>query len=288
MNKTLKQLVDQTTTNQFWVADDFKQAFDALGMTSVENVFSFKKGQELVKPNIANFRSRTAIDTQHPESTFFLKRYNHAPVMVQLKNWLSGKKRRSNSMIELEPIVRLTTQGIGVPRPIAHGQTWHGLFETRSFLATEKIPNAQSLEKQLPPCFESQNPTCVKERKAFIQTLAQFVKRFHDLGYRHRDLYLAHIFRNTQGDLFLIDLARAFQPAVLKKRFLIKDLAQLNFSLPGFAFSKTDRLRLYLAYVQQDRLNTCDKAFVNKILIKVSRMTSHDLKRGKTIPYLTR
>jgi len=138
MNRTLKQLVDQTTTNQFWVADDFEQAFDALGMTSVETVFSFKQGQELVKSNIASFRSRTAVDTQNPESTFFLKRYNHAPVMVQLKNWLSGKKRRSNSMIELEPIVRLATQGIGVPRPIAHGQTWHGLFETQSFLATEK------------------------------------------------------------------------------------------------------------------------------------------------------
>ncbi len=288
MNKTLKQLVDQSKTNQFWIADDFKQAFDALGMTSVENVFSFEQGHELVKPNIASFRSRTAVDTQHPQSTFFLKRYNRAPVSVQLKNWISGKKRRSNSMIELEPIVRLATQGIGVPRPIAHGQTWHGLFEVRSFLATEKIPDAESLEKKLPPCFESQNTIGLKERRAFLQTLAHFVRRFHDLGYRHRDLYLAHIFRNTQGDLFLIDLARAFQPVLLKKRFQIKDLAQLNFSLPGYAFSNSDRLRLYLAYVQQDRLTAYDKTFIRKILIKVTRMTSHDLKRKKSIPYLTR
>jgi hypothetical protein len=286
MNNALEQLIRQATANQFWVADDFKQAFSDLGMTSMDGVFAFDQGQELVKKNIAGFRSRTAIDIAEPRSTLFMKRYDHAPWTVQLKNWLNGRKRRSNSMIELEPIVRLAALGIGVPHPVAHGQTWHGLFEQRSFLVTEKIPNAQSLEKQLPDCFESLSPIHIKQRRIFIRELAQFVRHFHDLGYRHRDLYLSHIFRNTQGELFLIDLARAFQPVLRKERFQIKDLAQLYFSLPRHAFSRTDRLRLYLAYVNRERLWARDKAFIKKILIKVARMTQHDLKRGKAVPYL--
>ena len=113
MNHTLTQLIQQTTRNQFWVAEEFKQAFDTVGMTSVDGVFSFDKGQELVKANIASFRSRTAFDTSEPRSTLFLKRYDHAPRTLQLKNWLQGRKRRSNSMIELEPIIRLAAKGIG-------------------------------------------------------------------------------------------------------------------------------------------------------------------------------
>jgi hypothetical protein len=287
MTHALKQLIDQSTQEQFWVAEEFKQAFDGLGMTSVDGVFAFDQGHELVKANIASFRSRTAFDTSDPASTLFLKRYDQAPRILQLKNWLQGRKRRSNSMIELEPIVRLAAQGIGVPRPVAHGQTWHGLFETRSFLATEKIPNAQSLEKQLPPCFASKRQIHLKAQRDFLRTLAQFVRRFHDLGYRHRDLYLSHIFRNLQGELFLIDLARAFQPRLRQARFLSKDLAQLYFSLPGYAFTKTDRLRLYMAYVQQNRLTARDKRFIKKLLARVTRMTRHDLKRGKTVPYLS-
>ena len=287
MNQTLKQLIGQTTTDQFWVSEDFKQAFDALGMTSVEGVFAFSQGQELVKENIAGFRSRTAFETRDPEGTFFLKRYDQAPVKVQLKNWLQGRKRRSNSMIELEPMVKLAALGIGVPRPVAHGQAWRGLFETRSFLVTEKIPNAESLEKQLPPCFESRRPDNVRRQREFIRTLAGFVRHFHEQGYRHRDLYLSHIFRNSQGQLFLIDLARAFQPRLRKERFLIKDLAQLNFSLPGQAFTRTDRMRLYLAYARQNRLYARDKRFIKKLLARVTRMARHDLKRGKTVPYLS-
>ena len=286
MNPALKQLINQTTKDQFWVAEDFKQAFDRLEMNSVDEVFAFGGGQELVKANIASFRTRTVFDTSRPASTLFLKRYDQAPVTVQVKNWLQGRKRRSNSMIELEPMVKLAAQGIGVPRPVAHGQVWHGLFETRSFLVTEKIPNAQSLEKELPACFGSKARINLKPQRDFIQSLAQFVRRFHTLGYRHRDLYLSHIFRNSQGDLFLIDLARAFRPRLRKERFLIKDLAQLHFSLPGHAFTGTDRLRLYLAYVEQPRLNPRDKLFIKKVLAKVTRMTRHDLKRGKTVPYL--
>lgn len=287
MIQTLAQLIRQRTTDQFWVSEDFKQAFDRLGMTSADDVFAFDQGQELAKAGLAEFRSRTAIETTAPDSTVFLKRYDQAPKGFQLKNWLQGGKRRSNSMIELEPMVRLAILGVGVPHPVAYGQVWHGLFEYRSFLATEKIPDAQSLEKKLPACFESNSESNVRQQRKFIKTLAEFVRRFHKLGYRHRDLYLSHIFRNTRGDLFLIDLARVFQPRVRRRRFLIKDLAQLYFSLPGQAFTRTDRLRLYLAYTKRPKLNSRDKVFVKKLLAKVARMTRHDQKRGKAIPYLT-
>lgn len=285
MNSALTQLIEQRTANLFWVDKELEQALSDLGMDSMAGVFAFDQGEELVKKNIASFRSRTQLVTKHPKITLFMKRYTQAPAKVQIKNWLHTKARQSNAMIELIPMVELAEKGIGVPRPVAFGQTWQGMFETHSFLITEKIPQAQSLEKQLPDCFSNK----IEQRKtylAFIQELGQFIRQFHNLGFCHRDLYLAHIFRNDRGDLFLIDLARVFKPELLRQRFVVKDLAQLYFSMPKHAFSHTDRLRLYKSYTGKRSITNQDKIRIRKILAKVQRMTQHDIKRGKAIPYL--
>jgi hypothetical protein len=175
---------------------------------------------------------------------------------------------------------------INTPRTVCCGEQWGSLLEKRSFIITEKIPEAESLERKLPDCFKEQaEGKYLKLRRDFIARLADFVKKFHQTKYRHRDLYFAHIFHNDEGKFYLIDLARAFRPIVLKRRFQIKDIAQLYYSAPGRYFSKTDRLRFYLHYAGRDKLVNEDKIFVRKVLNKSERMARHDRKHGREVPF---
>ena len=283
----MDKLIEQKTRNSFYVAPEFEAAFTEQGLTSVDAVFKFDGGHDLFKKNIGTYRSRLRFMVNDPPRTLFLKRYDRAPIKVQLFNWLNGRTRRTCSMCELEPILELSNHGIPTPRPVAHGQTWGLWLERRSFLVTEKIPDAESLSKRLPSCFYGPTtPESLRQRHQFLTQLAGFIRRFHDLGYNHRDLYLTHIFQDTQGKFFLIDLARAFRPIVFKRRFLVKDLAQVFYSLPSRHFSQTDRLRFYLAYRGLRRLTGPDKQLIRCIIIKANRMARHNIKHGRTVPFL--
>jgi hypothetical protein len=274
-------------SDAFYVVEEYRQAFTELGLTSIDDVFKFDQGQDLFKKNIGNFRSRFRFQTEHPARTFFLKRYDHPPIKTQLTNWIDGRKRRSCCRMELEPIRELNDHQVCAPSPIAYGHLWGWLFEKKSFLITEEIADGDSLERRLPTYFYSPStPQTLCRRRNFVKHMAHFIRRFHDLGYRHRDLYFSHIFCDTKDKLYLIDLARAFRPIILQRRFLIKDLAQVFYSMSAQYFSRTDRLRFYLHYAGIKRLRTRDKSLIRSIVNKAKRMARHDSKHGKDVPFL--
>jgi heptosyltransferase-2 len=277
-------------SESFFIDTDYKTALAGLGLTSIDAVFSFSSAQNLAKSNLAPFRSRLQFDIgaaqSLPPTTVFLKRYDNPPILVQLKNWLSHRRRISCASCEVEPIRELPAAGVCTPKVIAYGRQWGALFEKRSFIITEKIPDAEALERKLPDCFNDPPTTeNLKSRRDFIARFAAFIKRFHQTGYCHRDLYFSHIFYRTDGTLCLIDLARAFKPAILHRRFLIKDIAQIHYSAPAAHFSRSDRLRFYLAYTARNRLTRRDKAFIREVLAKTNRMARHDRKHGRCVPF---
>ena len=287
MDDTLDNLISRRTLNVFHVAKDVEPAFQKLGLTSMDAVFAFEAGRDLAKPSLASYRRRVQFDAGDPLRTLFMKRYDHPPVQVQIRNWLGAHKRVSCAMKELQVLISLSRHGVGAPRPVACGQVWAGGFERRSFLVTEKIADARSLEQHVPPCFEEPaSPGNLQKQRQFIRHLARFIRRFHDLGYRHRDLYLAHIFRDPEDRLFLIDLARASRPVLLRRRLLVKDLAQVHYSMPARHFTRTDRLRFWLAYRGRNRLTRRDKWLIRWITAKARRMARHTMKHGATAPFL--
>lgn len=260
-----------------------------MGLTTVDAVFSFSAAKNLVKSNLAPFRSRLQFEIDAPPTTVFLKRYDKPPILVQLRNWLLAHKRTSCSFFEFEPTNKLTAAGINTPKVISYGEQWGTFFERRSFIITEKIPNAESLERKLPDCFNG--PATVenlKLRRNFIAQLAGFVKRFHETNYRHRDLYFSHIFYSDSGNFYLIDLARVFKPALRRRRFKIKDIAQVHYSAPAKYFSQTDRLRFYLGYTGRSKLRRKDKVFIHKVINKARRMSRHDMKHGRPVGFASR
>jgi hypothetical protein len=270
----------------FFVDPAYEAAFDRLGLTSIEEVFAFGAGKNLTKANLASYRSRIEFQIESPATTVFLKRYDNPPIMTQLKNWLSSKKRIACAMAEVEAAQKLAAMGINTPKMIAWGHLSAGLFEKHSFAAIEQIPGGQSLERSLPVFFN--NPPTLENlilRRQFIKQLALFVKNFHDTGYRHRDLYLCHIFMVPDGRFYLIDLARAFKPAIFGELYRLKDVTQLHYSAPAKYFSKTDRLRFLKEYLGREKLSEGDRRFIRQINNKARHMARHDVKHGRVVPF---
>ncbi|GAI94186.1 unnamed protein product, partial [marine sediment metagenome] len=54
---------------------------------------------------------------------------------------------------ELNAVGKLAQFGINTLRVVCYGEKWGMIFEKRSFIITEKIPDAESLERKLPECF---------------------------------------------------------------------------------------------------------------------------------------
>ena len=273
-------------SKSFFVDADYEDEFVASGLTSVDAVFSFNKGRNLVKNNLAQYRSRLQFEMGAGETAVFMKRYDRVPIAVQIKNWFAARRRISSGLFDFEAGEKLSKLGIKTPRTIGYGESRGRCFEKKSFIITEKIPNAQSLEKRLPVCFTGSGTVAnLKARRAFIARLGGFVKKFHDTNFRHRDLYFAHIFYSDSGEFYLIDLSRVFRPMLFSERFRIKDIAQVYYSAAGRYFSRTDRLRFYIAYSGQTKLTDRDKAFIRAVVKKANRMTLHDVKHGRTAPF---
>lgn len=273
-------------TDSFLFDPEYEQILRRLGLTNIEAVFSFSAGKELKKSNLADYRSRVQFETASPAKTLFLKRFNKPPVLVQLKNWLAGHGRKSCASFDFDTANKLLAKGINTARLVCFGEQFGLIFEKRSFCITEKIADAESLERRLPDFFHGQqNAAKLRLKRSFIEQLAKFVRKFHETGYRHRDLYLSHIFYNDSGEFYLIDLSRAFRPLLLRQRYRIKDLAQLHYSAPGKYFSKTDRLRFFLSLTGKKRLNRNDKSVINRITKKSRRMAKHDKKHNRIAPF---
>jgi len=273
----------------FYVDADYENSFRQSGLTSIDAVFTFSSGRDLVKTNLAPYRSRIKfqLNPQAPGPTVFLKRYDRPPVLVQLKNWLRCRAVKSLGISDFETACRLQAAGIPVPKTIAFGCERGLVFEKRSFIIIEKIPRAESLERKVPEAFAaSPGPSNLKQRRHFIEQLALFIKKFHAAGFRHRDLYLCHIFYGRGDRFYLIDLSRVSKPLLAARRLLVKDIAQLYYSAPRSYFTRTDRLRFYLSYTGRTTLTNADKRFIRKVLAKAERMARHDRKHNRPVPFV--
>ena len=276
----------KTPKCEFFVDENFKNPLSDLGLTSIEAVFNFQAGQNLQKPNMAKHRTRIQIDLSKPQTTLFLKRYNKPSIWLQLKNWLTHRKKASTADYDRLPCCQLAKAGINTPKIVAHGSQWGILFEKRSFILTEKIHGACSLEKKLPSFFYNSSPLQnVEKKRQFINNLADFTAKFHKTGLCHRDFYLAHIFTDEKQNFHLIDLQRTFKPLLFRHRYRLKDLTQLYYSAPGKIISRADRLRFFIRYTGRKKISLLDKLFIKALKSKAWRMADHDIRHSRPVPF---
>lgn len=250
------------------------------GLDDLKVISDFKGGQSLTKENLDKSRQRIKFRLTTNGTMVYLKKYTDTPYGKQIKNWIEHKAVKTTAEFDICWCKTLGEAGINTADVVAWGYEKKFLFDSMSFAIVKEIENADSLEKKL-PYFRS-----FKHKKEFIGKLADFAKKFHDTGLRHRDFYLCHIFYSEKNSTFtLIDLQRIFKPVIFSKRFQIKDIAQLYYSTSKEYFSKNDRLRFYLRYKNITCLSSADKRFIAAVNSRAKKMYQHDIKHGKSAGY---
>jgi tRNA A-37 threonylcarbamoyl transferase component Bud32 len=154
--------------------------------------------------------------------------------------------------------------------------------ERQSLLLTDEVPG-RSLERRVPD--ELERRLADRAFKARLGAeLAGVVARLHAARLVHRDLYLSHVFIDEGADgtvrLSLIDLQRVLRPRLRWRRWMIKDLAALDYSTPRAAASRADRLRFWKRYRGAQRLGPGDKALIRAVARKSRRIARHTARRG--------
>jgi hypothetical protein len=164
---------------------------------------------------------------------------------------------------EFRNLLRFRQLGIATLELVYFGQQRRD-GNLRAILLTRELQgflplNAASLQASL--------KTDPDFRKRLILRLADVIRRMHDVHMQHNCLYPKHIFvkklPDNAIDVRLIDLEKAkWRP--LRKQAMLRDLESLQRHAQGW--SKTDRLRLFLAYRQEQQLNTQSKRILLMIL----------------------
>ncbi|MHC4205473.1 MAG: hypothetical protein ACYSTT_12545, partial [Planctomycetota bacterium] len=63
------------TSPSFFVDSGFVKAFEKLGLTSFDALFSYDSGKDPGGSSLPRYRSRLEFKTSEPEKTLYLKRY---------------------------------------------------------------------------------------------------------------------------------------------------------------------------------------------------------------------
>ncbi|MBW1981991.1 MAG: hypothetical protein JRJ12_12305 [Deltaproteobacteria bacterium] len=156
-----------------------------------------------------------------------MKRY-YGPAAGWLRYLLTGLKDIAGPENEWRQANLLEQQQIKAARPVAFGLERTCCLMRRALVITLKM-DGERLEDAFAAGMTLEHKIRVMEQ------LAAFAGRFHAQGFSHQDFYLCHLFWNeATSEIGLIDLQRIRRQkgleAALPLRWLVKDLAQLDYS----------------------------------------------------------
>lgn len=177
-----------------------------------------------------------------------------------VKNLLTVRKPVLGAVNEYNAIKALTKLGVKTMTLAAYGQRGVNPAELESFVITESLEPAISLE-DLSLTWDEQPPEIALKR-ALIKRVASITSQLHGHGINHRDLYICHFLLKPDElkalsdvndvQLYLIDLHRVQIRAQVPRRWQLKDLAALYFSSLDIGLSKHDLLRFIRDYSSSD------------------------------------
>lgn len=202
------------------------------GLDTVEGAFACQEAEDLAKPGLAHRRRGRVVlhDETGRRHEMYLKRYASESLPVRLRRWWTYGFGGGPAGLERRNIARVSRLGIATMRAAAWGCQGGLLGATRSYLLVTGVPG-EALSRV------EQGPIAGKTDLArrMTQALADLARTLHAGGLAHRDFYASHIFLEETPEgprLHLIDLARVLAPRLRRWRWIVKDLAQLRYSMP--------------------------------------------------------
>lgn len=264
-----------------WLTVDERHR-DVLRRGSLETVADFMafEGGDVFKRLPTKTVVRIALDSPTGARRFFLKRHTGpARWGDRFRAWYSGFSAAWGRK-EWEVIQAFQREGIATLTPVAAGERVTG-GRRESFVMTEALEGFKSLESLVAARFAPPiDPPALAEKRGVIRQVAALTRRLHRAGFNHRDWYLCHIFARRESDgswqLRALDLQRVDHRRWLRRRWIVKDLAALNYSAPPGIVTAGDRARFLKAYLGDQRALREHRALIRAVVRKTARIRQHD------------
>lgn len=208
----------------------------------------------------------------------YLKRFEPIGWGERLKNWLSLKRVHHGARPEFEAALRFQQLGIPTVEPIVFGEAGG-----RSLLVTRGLVGYRDLKELLAaghPCLAD-----AATRRRMATELADMARTMHGAGLHHQDFYLNHVLANVTesdgvaglDDLRIIDLGRVRERRPLARRWIVKDLSQLDYSAALVsAREKVLFLRTYLGRP----ISREDRGWLRQVAAKSRWIDRHTRRHG--------
>ena len=243
----------------FIATPEFEPVLKRLGLVDAGSVFS--------DPRIRAWRSITEREncTLDFEDEGRKRRFH-------VKRFVANGSGVSPAEAEVAGIRLLVQEGIPTVKLVAHGRAGDG----RSFIIVEDLAGFEPGGRLIGKNFDF-------ERVA--SRLAEFVARLHR-RLHHRDLYLCHVFIHPGTlDLRLIDAGRVrrLPPWPFRRRWIIKDLAQLFYSMSGAGVSDVLKTQTLRAYAKCAGIKNFE-ALLSAVKKKEARIARHDMNLKRRNP----
>ena len=260
---------------------DYLEVLDDVHFDSFESVWKYRDG-ETIKKIKARSVIRFEIQTNSGKKYFYLKRHNTEFAGIKrILALFSPKTVVSEGKREFENICAFRKGGLGTVTPVIAGERFVKFCWVQSFLITEDFSPFISLEYMLrdnPEFFMGKNDS--DRKRNLINRIGIFARRMHEKGFNHRDFNATHILlyykdKSDAPDIALFDLQRVDKSPFFRFRWIVKSLAELNYTLPEGIFEKKDRIPLLLSYKGKKKLNTWDRLQWFWIKRKTARINRH-------------
>lgn len=212
--------------------------------------------------------------------SWFIKIHRGTALKEALKNLLSLRLPVLGADREWNAIHRLRELGVDTMTGAAFGQRGLNPLQRESFIITEDLSPAISLEDYCANWPE--NPPMHAEKRRLIRRVAEMVRKMHAGGVNHRDCYICHFLlrqpyqpTDTEFTLSVIDLHRAQLRERVPQRWRNKDLIGLYFSSLNIGLTKQDLLFFLKIYFDHQPLRTTlrqEQALFHEAFIKAEKI----------------
>ena len=292
-NKIWKQLKKGTApkglrwlnTHRVSINPEYRDLLGESKLDSIQGVLQSKLGDIISTDSKKeeNAVKRIEITYEGKPRVFYLKLYwNYLFEKIWGRAFRGSLVGRSMVRAEYENLEKLAGWGFRVPRLVAWGDHRFAGGVIHAFIITEEIPQAMGVDYLASDWFDQQDKTDREQKKAeLIEEVARAVKRMHEHGFEHHDLFLRNMMVSGQdmSKLYMMDAPRAYiWPAFIMHKRRTFDLATLDAAATP-AFTRSQRMRFMHIYLGHQRLTDADKQLVRQVLRQAKPMRERQVKR---------
>jgi hypothetical protein len=256
-----------------WIAERHYETLEDAGLAEFDEVMASTSGRCLrVLPDRENW---------YLQGGMYLKKHRARTWRTRIAAAFGAGSPPSPGRVEAHRALALQALGIDAMPLMAYGEKLHADGRLESFLLTEELQGYCELQEFIQRRFPAPGkpsplpaPRSLPVLRQLIVQVAGIARRFHAAGFNHRDFYCCHFLVKEMSpgrfDVRLIDLQRVQRRRWFRRRWIVKDLAQLASMSPDDQVGCREKVLFLRTYLGVRKLRPRDKRLVRKVLGKLS------------------